>query len=52
VISALATRKRARLLSSAGSAAMLDILGIILMIVGAGILFSYLDVIIGSSFND
>jgi predicted acyltransferase len=32
--------------------AMMDILGVVLMIVGAGLVFSYLDVTIGSSSND
>lgn len=31
---------------------MMDVLGVVLMIVGAGLVFSYLDVTIGSSSND
>jgi hypothetical protein len=34
------------------STAMMDILGVVLMIVGAGLVFSHLDVTIGSSSND
>lgn len=33
-------------------AAMIDTLGLVLMIIGAGLVFSHLDVILGSSSND